>query len=607
MKIRASTYWRLMPFLTKRQRGPLLMLIPLVLTGIIMQLLRPWPMKLVLDGLFFGYTSRFVPEWLTAPDRTTEYLIACCSAIVLFATIDAVATYFQVLISARAGQKAVQRIRAAVVDRIQSLDLQYHRKSGLGDLLMRTTGDVALLREILLTGVTEVARSLLVVVGMLLVMFLLDFRLTLTALAVLPPLVLAIRLITPSIRTAVKKQREKEGLLATDVSEALQAISVVQSYAIEDRASEKIRRQNRSSGRAGLTAKRLEASLGRTAEILLACGLAVILGLGALRALDGRLTPGDLVVFASYVRGFYKPLRNIANRTARLAKAGACAERIVEILDLEPEIQDLPGAVTAPVFRGELRLEQVEFGYEKNQPVLQGIDLSIKPGEFVALVGRSGAGKSTIAHLIPRLLEPDSGKVLIDGRDIREFTLESLRRQVGLVSQDTILLRGTILENLAIARPDAGEDELLQAAREAGADQFIRDLPDGYETMVGERGSTLSGGQARRIALARMLLKNPPVVVLDEPLVALDAELEQEVSQSLRRVLNGRTTLLIAHRFTLLPNADQILVIDQGRIVEQGRHAELIASDGLYRRLYEARDRKEQIPNLRNTVSELAS
>lgn len=595
MKLRQSPFVRLVPFLLRRQTAPLALLGPLLLIGIGMQLLRPWPMKAVLDGLFFGAALPLLPEGVPDRNDPLPFLAACCAAVVLFAAVDAVAGYLQVMVAARCGQKAVQRIRSALVQKVQALDLAFHRRRGSGDLLLRVTGDVAMLREVLLTGLLDIARNALVVGGMLAVMFALDATLTLVALGVVPPLFLLVHFLTPSIRRAVRKQRESEGQLACDVSEALGALAVVQSFGLEQRAKERIKQRDRRSGRAGLRARRLEASLGRTAEILLASGVAVVIGLGSWRALAGRLTPGDLVVFASYVRGLYKPIRSIAARAARLAKAQACAQRVVEVLDWEPSVRDRPGARPAPPFRGAVSFENVRFRYHPDEPVLEGVDAAIAPGEKVALVGRSGAGKTTLALMVPRLHDPEEGVVRIDGHDVRDFTLASLRRQVGLVLQETVLLRGTIAENIAIARPDAPRARIEEAAERAGCLEFIRRLPRGLDTEVGERGATLSGGQARRISLARVLLLDPPIVLLDEPLTGVDALIERSLTESLLRALEGRTVLLIAHRFSALPLLDRILVLDGGRIAEQGRHDELLAAGGLYAKLHAARGELDEI------------
>lgn len=594
---RVVVFRRLLPFLVKRQHGLLAALVPLLAISIAMQLFRPWPMKAVLDGIFFGAELAWVPSDLLAPEHRTTFLVVACASIVLAAVVDGVASYFLLILSATAGQKAVQRVRSAVVDRIQAMDLLDHRRRSSGDLVMRVTGDVGMLRELLLNGGLEIARNALVLVGMVVVMALLDWRLTAVALAVIPPLWLLTRVVNPAIRVAVKKQREKEGELATDVSEAISAIPVVQAFGLEARARQAIKRVNRSSGRAGLKAKRLEASLGRSAEIVLAGGVAAVLGYGAHRAMAGVLTPGDLVLFASYVRGLYKPLRSVAARSARIAKASACAQRVVEILDVEPSVRDRADAVEAPRLRGELQFDDLSFSYHADEPVLRGVDARVRPGELIALVGRSGAGKTTLAMHLPRLIDPRGGALRVDGRDVREYTLASLRRQVGLVLQDTVLLRGTIAENIAIARPDASAEEIRSAARAAGCDAFIEEFRHGYDTVVGERGATLSGGQARRIAIARVLLKDAPIVVLDEPLEGLDALSEATVRANLRRILQGRTVLLIAHRFSMLPEADRILVLDEGRVAEEGTHDELLTRRGLYRRLHDARGAHGEIPD----------
>ncbi|MGH8875486.1 MAG: ABC transporter ATP-binding protein, partial [Acidimicrobiia bacterium] len=410
--------------------------------------------------------------------------------------------------------------------------------------------------------------------------------LTLVALSAVPLFLLTMLRLTRRISTVARKQRRIEGELASTASESLGAIKVVQSYSLEGRFESTFADHNRRSLKDGVKAKRLTAGLERKTDVLVAIATGLVLLFGAQMVLGGTLTPGDLVVFITYLKNAFKPMRDTAKYTGRLATAAASGERIVDILDTEPDIRDRPDAREAPPLRGEVRFEGVSLAYGEGREVLRELDLVARPGERVALVGSSGAGKSSLAGLLLRLYDPDQGRITVDGTDIRELTLASLRGQIAIVLQESVLFATSIGENIALGAPGAGRREVEAAARLAGAHQFITALPDGYQSVVGERGDTLSGGERQRIAVARAAIRKAPIVILDEPTAGLDRRNQAAVLEALRRLSHGRTVFHIAHDLATVRDADQILYLDDGRVVEAGSHDQLIWRNGRYAAMY---------------------
>ncbi|MBA2364324.1 MAG: ABC transporter ATP-binding protein, partial [Chloroflexia bacterium] len=472
---------------------------------------------------------------------------------------------------------------------MQRLSLSFHAKSSTGDLLTRLTGDVNMLRELLVASMLSFISEVVVLVGFVSVMFWMEWRLALASVVVIPVVFALVTVYSGRIRDATRKQRKREGELASRLHQALNGIHIVQLFAREDEEDERLRGLNKRSLRSGLKATRLEAQLNRAVELSLAVGTAVTLWLGALQVIAGRLTPGELIVFVSYMQSFYRPLRRISRVAERATKADSCVERITNVLDQASDVWD--GWVVAPrssgAFKGALRFRDMTFEYKPGRPVLREIDFAIAPGQTVALVGPTGAGKSTLLGLVPRLWDPSSGVVEVDGRDVRDYTLKSLRDQIAVVPQDGMLFSGTIRENILYGKPEATVVDLEAAARAARIHDHIVSLPEGYDTSVGERGVTLSGGQRQRLAIARALVKDAPIVLLDEPTTGLDAESESLVMEALDRLLEGRTALVIAHRLATVRRADLILVLDEGRVVESGTHEDLLAAGGRYRALYD--------------------
>lgn len=552
-----------------------------------MRLAEPWPLKFVFDNVLVNQplVTPFpaLNDWL-GTDRTRVLMLAV-GAVLVFALLRGVFYYFQSVLTTRVGQEVVTSIRQQLFAHVQRLSLRFHNRSSTGDLLTRFTGDINNLRQLLAATLLSMITETIILAGFVTVMFIMNWRLALLAVITMPTILILLIFYSSRIRTAARKQRRREGELASRLHETLSSMHIVQMFTREREEEDRLRNLNRRSLKAGLKATRLEGQLNQGVEVSVAVGMALTIWVGANQVIQGRLTPGELLVFVTYMQSFYRPMRRLSRVAERASKASSCVDRITEVLDQEPDIRD--GSIDAGRLRGAIRFEGVSFTYEDDAATLRDIDLTIEAGQTAAVIGQSGAGKSTLVSLLPRLYDVTSGAVRIDGRDVRDYTLKSLRENISVVPQDGALFGGTIRDNITYGKADATDDEIAAAARDAHIHDHIMSLPKGYDTIVSERGVSLSGGQRQRLAIARAIVKDAPIVVLDEPTTGLDAESEGLVMRALERLLAGRTGIVIAHRLATIRRADLIVVLEDGRIVDQGPHDELMARGGRYRGLFE--------------------
>ncbi len=535
-----------------------------------MELLRPWPLKLIFDEILMPERSHggWLADLALLTGGGATLLAVAALSILAIALLGGVFGFGQAYLMSSVSQRVGAAIRLQLFSHIQRLSQSFHDERSSGDLMARLTGDVGLMRQLLVDTGFFLAGRLLLVVSAIVVMALMDWRLTLVALLVLLPLVVVTARLVPQIKGAARKQRRKESQIAQVMTEGITSIRIVQAYAQEAREEQRFAQEVEGSTEASLTGTRLEAHLERLVQIILAFGTCAVVWYGVVRVQVGALTPGDLLVFTAYLTGMYKPIRRLASLASRIAKATVCGQRIASILDLEPEIRDRADAKPAPPLRGDISFDQVVFGYRPDRPALRSVDFKISAGETVALMGESGSGKSTIANLILRFYQPSSGRISIDGVEVGAYTLESLRQQIAIVLQDSVLFRASIRNNIAYGRLEATMDEIIAAAKAADAHDFIEALPDGYDTLVGERGASLSGGQRQRIAIARAMIRDAAIIILDEPMAGLDTASEAAVSRALKRLISRKTCLVITHDPRGALDADRTLVLSKGQVTD---------------------------------------
>ena len=484
-------------------------------------------------------------------------------------------------------------LRHMLYHHVQRLSLSFFERRRTGDMVVRLTSDIEAAQDFISSVFLGMMMDILTLIGMLGVMLYLDWRFTLVALWIAPVMFVVVYRLTRRIKRAAREVKKKESELASVVQESISAVRVVKAFGREEDEERRLDRESQESVDIALRARSIKARLSPFVDVILAVGTSVALLFGVRLVLAGRLTSGALLVFVLYLGKMYKPMKDLARTVDTVSKAVVSFERIGELLRTESQVRDLPGARPAPAFNGRIEFGHVKFGYAPDQLVLRDISLVIEPGQTTAFVGPTGGGKSTLIGLIPRFYDALSGEIRIDGRDVRDYTLKSLRDQISLVLQDSVLFHMPVWQNIAYGKPNATRDEIVHAATLAHAHEFIDRMPLGYDTLVGERGETLSAGQRQRIAIARAIIRNTPILLLDEPSAALDPESEELVFDALDRLMAGKTSVTIAHRLVTVRRARTIFVLDRGVITEHGTHDELLAKGGLYARLYQMQFRTD--------------
>ena len=552
-------------------------------------LMEPWPLKIVLD---YVLQSKHMPDWLAsivhrvAGTSQLAILNVAVFAVAIIALIGAVSTYSEKYLTTSVGQWVTHDLRRTLYHHIHRLSLSQHDEARTGDLISRVTSDIEAIQDFVTSAMLGIVVDVVTIAGMITVMFIINWQFTLIALSVVPPLFVVVYLYTRRIKKASRDVRKKESELVSIVQEVFSSIRVVQAFAREDYEEKRFEGTSLENVEMALRARAIKARLSPIVDVIVAVGTCLVLWYGARIVLDGRMTAGSLVVFVLYLSSMYKPMRDLSKMTDTVSKASVGYERIKEVLETESRVRDLPRARRAPHFRGDIKFEDVSFSYQPDTPVLKNVSLEIKPAQTAAFVGPTGAGKSTIISLVARFYDPTSGVIKIDGQDIRSYTLRSLRQQMSFVLQDTLLFRAPLWKNIAYGKPEARRSEIVRAAELANAHEFIEKLPEGYDTVAAEKGVSLSGGQRQRIAIARAILRGSPILILDEPTSSLDASSEQLVVEALERLMEGKTSIIIAHHLATIRNAGVIFVVKDCTIVERGTHQQLMAAGGVYEEMY---------------------
>jgi len=575
--------------LLRPYRGWLAIILLALLVETAMSLAGPWPLKIVLDSVVGHHP---LPQWIVPllgnrlADDSVAIAAAAAAGLVIIGVFGSIAGYIDKYYTESVSQWVANDLRMQVFHQLDRLSLTYYDTQQTGGLLSTITTDISTIQTFASEATLGILIDLLAIIGMLGLMFWLNFDFALITVAVAPFILVFVMRFKRTVKRATHEVRRRQSDVVAVVQEGLQSMRVVQAYGRQDLAELQLQQAGKAAVDAALRARRVKSLVSPVVTVSVSLCTAYVLYRGASLVLAGAMTIGALTVFLSYLNKFFKPVLDLATMTNSIAQAAVAVERVQSIILADQMIPEAPNATEPAPFKGEIIFEKVAFSYQPDTPVLKEISFTIEPGQFVGFVGATGGGKSTAASLIPRFYDPTAGRILVDGVDVRAYKLKSLRAQVGVVLQDTVLFQGTIADNIAYGRPGATRQEVIQAARDADAHEFIAQMPRGYDSAVGERGLTLSGGQRQRIGIARALIRNAPILILDEPTAALDAEAEQLVLQGLARLMQGRTAIAIAHRLSTVRDADNILVFKEGIVAEQGTHEELLAFGGVYAELY---------------------
>ena len=561
------------PFWGKTILGLLLSLV-----GIGLNLLKPWPFKIIVDD-FLRPTPAAQGDWRT-------WVPLLCLALVVIQFVWGIMNWITNYLFVKIGLQALLKLRTDLYSHLQRLSLKFHDARRSADSSFRVAYDSQSIQTIYNKGFTNIFASVIALIGTFIVMLKLDWVLTLLSLAIVPLIVGAIYFFARRIRSESTSIQEQESAVLAQAQEGLSSIRMVHAFGREDFEVRQFHQQAQQSLQANLRLTLTNVNSALVISTLMVIGTAAMYYVGTLHVRAGTLSLGSLLVFSAYLLMLYQPLESLTYTAWAMEGATAGAKRCFEVLDRQDDVRDAPNAVDIPSAKGAIEFRSVDFGYAESRIVLRDINLCIAPNQIVGLVGGTGAGKSTLLSLVPRFYDPTVGSVMLDGRDVREITKKSLRAQIAIVLQDTLLFSTTVRENIAYGRPDATEEEIIEAARRAQADGFIQQMPQGYNSLVGERGGHLSVGQRQRIGIARAFLKNAPILLLDEPTSALDPATEAAIMDTIKELMRGRTTLIATHRLATIHNLDQIIVLEHGRIIEQGRGPELLTHGGVYAKLY---------------------
>jgi ABC-type multidrug transport system fused ATPase/permease subunit len=576
--------------LVRPYRRTLVVIFLAMLVETVMSLAAPWPLKVILDSVIGDHKltpwlHRLIGLQLESGSRLQVAGLAAL-AFVIIAVVGSIASYIDNYYTESAGQWVAHDLRIRMYQHLQRLSLGYYSTHETGTILSTLTTDIQTIQSFASSSTLNIFVDMLTIVCMLGLMFWLNWDFTLIAVGVTPLLLLFVARFKKAVKAATKEVRKQQSQIVAVAQEGLQSMQVVKAFGQEKTEEGLLHNVSEATVGAALKARSIKALLSPVVNITVAVCTAVVLWRGAALILAGHMTVGELTVYLAYLTKFFKPVKDLATTTNAIAQATVGVERIRTILDEDSVIPEDPDGLEPETLAGEIEFEHIAFGYDPAHPILTDLNLKIAPGQFVGIVGPTGSGKSTVVSLIPRFYDTQSGTVRVDGNDVRKYKLKHLRDQIGYVLQDTVLFRGTIFENISFGRPDATKEEIIAAAKLANAHDFISAMPLGYDTTVGDRGSTLSGGQRQRIGIARVMVRNSPILLLDEPTAALDSESERLVIDALEKLMKGKTVIAIAHRLSTIRDADQIVVISGGGVAESGTHDELMARNGLYAELH---------------------